>query len=240
MKKPHPNQKQKENQSSLVDRWLARAKNHPVIAILIFVGVVIIGLSQLTDAIQKLGKLVFRDETAQDQRSQPLVPDWKAIRGEWEGPDKKGVIRGKAKNFDALYLFAETLTDFVFSAKVQAIDREASLALRMTPDGKNGYLVIFVPVGSNWGNPGLYLAKRVNNKHTFPRSEGMYIPLEKWVKLTVKTQGPRILVSLDDRLVFDFLDTDQPIFMEGRLGFRIYGDPSATAAANFSEIHLAY
>ena len=137
-------------------------------------------------------------------------------------------------------MFKETLTDFRFSAKVQAIDREASLALRMMPDGKNGYLVIFVPDGSNYGNPGLYLAKRVNGNHTFPKFYMVRIPLKEWVSFTVETQGSRILVSLDDKLVFNFLDNETPIFKEGRLGFRIYGDPSATATANFSEIHLAH
>jgi len=69
-----------------------------------------------------------------------LIPDWRAIGGGWTGPDENGMVHGKTASFDgdALYLFKNTYSDFWFSAAAQALNREASLAVRMSDDGKTG------------------------------------------------------------------------------------------------------
>jgi hypothetical protein len=72
------------------------------------------------------------------QPTNELVPDWEVIGGSWIGPDENGLVYGKTASFDgdALYLFKNTYSDFTFSATVQALTREASLAIRMSDDGK--------------------------------------------------------------------------------------------------------
>jgi hypothetical protein len=170
-----------------------------------------------------------------------LLPDWQSIGGSWTGPDDKGMVSGKTAAFDgdALYLFKNTYSDFMFSAAVQVLTREASLALRMSDDGKNGYLVIFIPQGSKGGNPGLWLAKRVNGNHTFPAFFAAEHALGERVQLTVYASGPQIRVSLNGEQVIDYQDFDQP-FVSGRLGLRCYGEPSAPCEANFSEFYLSH
>ena len=170
-----------------------------------------------------------------------LVPDWETIGGSWTGPDENGLISGKTASFDgdALYLFKNTYTDFTFSAAVQALTREASLAFRMSDDGKNGYLVIFIPRGSQGGNPGLWLAKRVNGDHSFPATFAADHALGEWVRITVEATGAHIRVLVNGEQVIDFEDVQDP-FTSGRLGLRCYGEPATPCEANFSELYLSH
>lgn len=170
-----------------------------------------------------------------------LVPDWSAIGGSWSGPDEKGIVHGKAAAFDgdSLYLFKNSYTDFWFSVKAQAVNREASLAIRMSDDGKNGYLVIFIPQGSRGGNPGLWLAKRVNGDHSYPASSKVNYDLGEWVQITVEAYGTRVKVSLNGDLMIDFNDEEAP-FTSGRLGFRCYGESTAPCEANFAEFYMSH
>jgi hypothetical protein len=173
--------------------------------------------------------------------TEALVPDWEAIGGSWTGPDEKGLIYGKTSSFDgdALYLFKNSYSDFTYSAAVQALTREASLAVRMSDDGKNGYLVIFIPRGSQGGNPGLWLAKRVNGDHTFPATFPADYGLGEWVRLTIEASGAHLTVFLNGEQVIEYEDGHQP-FTSGRLGLRCYGEPSAPCEANFSEFYLSH
>jgi serine/threonine protein kinase len=170
-----------------------------------------------------------------------LVPDWEAIGGNWTGPDENGLIYGKTASFDgdALYLFKNIYTDFTFSVAVQALTREASLAIRMSDDGKNGYLVIFIPRGSQGGNPGLWLAKRVNGDHSFPAAFAADYGLGEWVRLTVEANGAHIRVLLNGEQVIDFEDPQEP-FTSGRLGVRCYGEPATPCEAKFSEFYMSH
>lgn len=170
-----------------------------------------------------------------------LPPDWQAVGGAWSGPDAEGVIHGVAAAFDgdALYLYKDSYSDFWFSSHVQPLNREASLAVRMSGDGKNGYLVIYVPSGSKGGNPGIWLAKRVNGNHTWLASKKTTYSLGEWVQLMVDARGARIMVYLNNELVIDCTDPDQP-YLSGRLGFRCYGEPSAPCEANFSNFSLSH
>jgi hypothetical protein len=170
-----------------------------------------------------------------------LVPDWEEIGGSWTGPDQNGLIHGKTASFDgdALYLFKNKYSDFTFSVAVQALTREASLAVRMSDDGRNGYLIIFIPRGSQGGNPGLWLAKRVNGDHTFPAYFAADYGLAEWVRLTVEASGAHISILLNGEAVIDFEDVDFP-FASGRLGLRCYGEPAAPCEANYSELYLTH
>lgn len=234
MESQNPNQSPKTEGSppadggpTLLERRLTRLRNNPVIASLILLGIILIAASQLTNAIGTLRGWVYTKPV--------LKPPWRAIQGQWTGPDKNGIIRGTTESIDALCLYDRIVSDFWFSAGVKAMDREASLALRMTEDGYNGYLVIFVPQGSRGGNPGLYLAKRTENKHTYPVPKvRVRTPTRQWVKLSVRAQGPRISVYLGQRRVFDYVDTVPPIFTKGRFGFRIFGTSKQKATADFS------
>ena len=175
------------------------------------------------------------------QPTNELVPDWEVIGGSWIGPDENGLVYGKTASFDgdALYLFKNTYSDFTFSATVQALTREASLAIRMSDDGKNGYLIIFIPRGSEGGNPGLFLAKRIQGDHTFPAFFAADYAIGEWVQLTVEAQGAQIIVFLNGDQVINYEDVDNP-FTAGRLGLRCYGEPTAPCEANFSELYLAH
>ncbi|MBE0683465.1 MAG: protein kinase [Anaerolineales bacterium] len=175
------------------------------------------------------------------QPTNELVPDWEAIGGSWTGPDNDGLIYGRTASFDgdALYLFKEKYSDFTFAANVQALTREASLAIRMSDDGKNGYLIIFIPRGSEGGNPGLFLAKRVQGDHTFSEFFAADYARGEWVQLLVEAKGTQILVSLNGNQVIEYNDADNP-FITGRLGFRCYGEPTAPCEANFSDLYLAH
>jgi serine/threonine protein kinase len=170
-----------------------------------------------------------------------LVPDWQVIGGSWTGPDENGLIHGKTASFDgdALYLFKNAYSDFTLSATVQPLTREASLAIRMSDDGKNGYLVIFIPNGSKGGNPGLFLSKRVQGDHTFPAFFAADYALGERVQLTVKAQGSQITVFLNGDQAINYKDVDHP-YTTGRLGLRCYGEPTAPCEANFSEFYLAH
>ncbi|MCI0549682.1 MAG: protein kinase, partial [Anaerolineae bacterium] len=173
--------------------------------------------------------------------TEELIPDWEAIGGGWTGPDENGIVHGKTAAFDgdALYLFKNTYSDFTFSATVQPLNREASLAIRMSDDGKNGYLIIFIPRGSQGGNPGLWLAKRVEGDHTFPASFVAEYAVGEAVQLMVEARGPHISVFLNGDRVIDFEDLDSP-FTSGRLGLRCYGEPAAPCEANFSQLYLSH
>jgi len=169
-----------------------------------------------------------------------LSPDWQAIGGSWTGPNENGVIYGKTAAFDgdALYLFKSVYSDFTFSAEVQALTREASLAVRMSQDGKHGYLVIFIPRGSKGGNPGLWLSKRIAGNHTSLAFFATDYVIGEWVQLTVKARGSQISVSVNGDQAIDFKDANQP-FTSGKLGFRCYGEPAAPCEANFSGAFLS-
>jgi hypothetical protein len=162
---------------------------------------------------------------------------WTAIGGMWMESDT-GVVHGESTAFDGLYLFNQPFTDFTFAAEVQAVDREASLALRMQ-DSNNGYLVIFVPSGVNDANPGLYLAKRVNGDHSFVAATRSNIPAAgEWVRISVQVVGTRIQVYLNDAMTLDFTDTTPPSFASGKVGLRLYGTAQAPCHANFRNITL--
>jgi hypothetical protein len=166
------------------------------------------------------------------------VPGWTAIGGQWTWLEP-GLLYGETDSLDGLFLYEKYYEDFTFSADVQALDREASLAFRMQ-DSANGYLVIFVPQGASGANPGLWLAKRVDGAHSFLAHYGAgNLPfVEDWVSLSVQVSGSRFRVYLNGTLAIDFTDTSAPAFTSGRLGFRIYGDTSAPCHAYFRNIQL--
>jgi serine/threonine protein kinase len=163
--------------------------------------------------------------------------EWIAIGGTWSGPDD-GVVHGETDVSDGLYLYQQIYTDFTFAAEVQAEDREASLAFRMQDD-QNGYLVIVVPTGALGGNPGVYLAKRLQGGHSFLAASQQHSPaVGQWIAVSVRTAGTRIQVSMNGTLVLDVSDTSTTPFTSGKVGFRIYGDSLGPCHANFRNIQL--
>jgi serine/threonine protein kinase len=179
--------------------------------------------------------------TSSAQATAPLAataePEWIAIGGTWTGPDD-GVVSGETDASDGLYLYQHTYTDFTFAAEVQAVDREASLAFRMQDD-QNGYLMIIVPTGARGGNPGVYLAKRLQGGHSFLASSQQHAPaVGQWIGVSVRVEGTRIQVSINGALVFDISDTSTTPLISGKVGFRVYADALGPCHANFRNIQL--
>jgi hypothetical protein len=52
----------KISRQSLVEKYIARVKNHPFVALLIVIGISVIAIAQFTDAVQKLLDLIPADE----------------------------------------------------------------------------------------------------------------------------------------------------------------------------------
>jgi serine/threonine protein kinase len=167
----------------------------------------------------------------------PAEPDWIAIGGTWIGPND-GVVHGETAAFEGLYLYRQTYTDFTFTTEAQAVDREASVAFRMQ-DANNGYVVIMIPTGAIGGNPGIYLAKRVQGVYSFLASTQQHLPaVGQWASISIQVLGMRMQVSVNGTVVLDVADTAVPHFTQGRIGFRIYGDTAAPCHANFRNMQL--
>jgi Protein kinase domain/3-keto-disaccharide hydrolase len=165
------------------------------------------------------------------------LESWTTIGGDWSWPEK-GILYGQTNAMDGLHLYDKDYGDFTFSAQVQAVDREASLAFRMQDD-HNGYLVILVPQGARGGNPGLYLYKRVDGREGTGGSYGDNLPtIGEWALVSVQAAGSKIMVSLNGKPVIELTDTESPVFRSGKLGFRIYGDRIDPCHAYFRNIQL--
>jgi hypothetical protein len=169
----------------------------------------------------------------------PPATEWLALSGQWSWPGP-GLLYGESEDLDGLILYQQDYADLSFSAEVQALDREASLAVRML-DGDNGYLVTLIPRGSKGGNPGVWLVKRVHGGDTFPASSSQNLPsVGEWTTLSVQATGARFIISLNDQVAIDYTDADSaaPAFPFGQLGFRVYGEATAPCHAYFRNIRL--
>lgn len=179
----------------------------------------------------------FRQITVIPSQTSILSVRMQILGGNWKR-NPSGEITGTSTNGDGLLLFEKDYTDFSLSAQVKSADREASFAFWMQ-DRDNGYLVVFAPSNARGATPGVYLVRRVKGNETELKSNTTSLPRRgEWASLKVETEGSRIRVYLNDRLVISHTDPSTQRFSKGRVGFRIYGDSRYPCNAFFRQIDL--
>jgi hypothetical protein len=68
------------------------------------------------------------------------------------------------------------------------------------------------------------------------------IPLKpkRWYQLTVEARGPNFKCWVDDELAIDYTDdtteTEEPIFLKGTIGLKVYGKPRTRAVVAFDDV----
>jgi hypothetical protein len=62
-------------QPPLLDRWIGRARNHPLVAALLLAGMVLIGLANLTDALRNISAFVDGPDTGKEEDDVAGLPE---------------------------------------------------------------------------------------------------------------------------------------------------------------------
>ena len=126
--------------------------------------------------------------------------------------------------------------DVTFSAAVSTTNRESSLAIRLQ-DGGNGYLIIFAPVRTPvpWNRSGFVaIIKEVSGGETTLATYNRRMSaFGQTAKLKVIARGPAIEVQVNGTKI---LHVNDSTFTRGRIGFRIFGDPTYPCDATYSRV----
>ena len=166
-----------------------------------------------------------------------IQADWSVLSGgsnQWTFAS--GAVNGHSTSGDSILASRKEYGDVTFSAMARTPDREASLAIRMQ-DANNGYLIVFAPSGTAILPQAGYISvvKRTDgNEATLATYRGRKIPVaSQTVKITAIARGSLIEVQLNGVKI---LQTEDETSAAGKIGFRIYGDPTFPCDATFSKV----
>lgn len=127
--------------------------------------------------------------------------------------------------------------DVTFSATVSTTNRESSLAIRLQDSG-NGYLIIFAPPRTPcpWNRSGFVaIIKKVSGNETtlVSYNKRTLLAIGQTAKLKVIARGPSIEVQLNGAKI---LHVNDSTYAAGRIGLRIFGDPTYRCDAAYSRV----
>ena len=168
-----------------------------------------------------------------------IPKDWAPLSGDmgdWTWAN--GKINGHGTNGDSILSSGREYANVTLSATVTALNREASLALRMQ-DANNGYIVVFVspntafPADNGVGR--VDLVKRELGQETALASYHgrVFSSLGQSARIKVKARGDIIEVQLNDTRILRVKDDT---FATGLIGLRMYGSPDYPCDATFSQV----
>lgn len=151
--------------------------------------------------------------------------------GGGDGKSSSPIVTLRSDSGEKTVLLADSATDFSLSCEVDVKRREGSVYFRLSPDGLNGYGMVFCPFASQGAIPGFFLVKRISgvekglavSKSGFPRTNGM-------ARLEITVKGNAFTVYEGGKIILQVQDSE---FKAGRLVWRVYGSQTNPAEANF-------
>jgi hypothetical protein len=171
----------------------------------------------------------------------------KTISAEWSVLDGKGdqwnlaggKIHAHGTEGESILASDKQYGDVTYSATLGTANREATLGIRLQ-DAGNGYLIVFAPAHTPcpW-NPNGFVAiikKVAGNETTLAtyRRHALHTTGQA-AKIKIIAHGPNIQVLLNGTKILEASDST---YATGRIGLRIYGDPTYPCDATFSHVHF--